>query len=362
MAWRNKMSEGPPPFDSSPNALLVTASYDLNIRLWQLSTGKSIGTIPHNEGQVNALSLTSTGRDLAVGAWQRVRIYDVSSGKDPKATIELPKNVSVVGFEATGRWMYTGGEDGVCRIWEMRNNQLVANRLLSFSGAGVTSIVPNINQTDIFISTSCGHVWIWDVVNHMFMRLPMPDDLKMQEHVQKLAVIQHVQKLAVHPSGKKLTGVTNQGRLLCWDLMTRQVEANSFDMFKSPIVPIEQDTGTYGCLRDEDKNHRMQQGHGLSCRYSPDGKYIVASGSEQDIYVFNSETMEQVVAFQTGCGWNWDAIFSSEGKQPRNFRYIFTGGNDNQVKIWDFKNEKKVAQWEGHLKPITAMCMNGYTS
>lgn len=49
--------------------------------------------------KVNALSLTSTGRDLAVGAWQKVRIYDVSSGKDPKATIELPKNVTVVGFE-----------------------------------------------------------------------------------------------------------------------------------------------------------------------------------------------------------------------------------------------------------------------
>uniref|UniRef100_A0A1I7TWZ6 Target of rapamycin complex subunit lst8 n=1 Tax=Caenorhabditis tropicalis TaxID=1561998 RepID=A0A1I7TWZ6_9PELO len=350
MAWRNKMNtvEGPPPYDSSPNALLVTASYDLNIRLWELATGKSIGAIPHSEGQVNALSLTSTGRDLAVGAYQRVRIYDVSSGKDPKATIELPKNVTVVGFEATGRWMYTGGEDGVCRIWEMRNNQLVANRLLSFSGSGITSIAPNINQTDIFISTNSGHVFIWDVVNHMFMRLPMPEDLKMQEHIQKLAV---------HPSGKKLSGVTNQGRLLCWDLMTRQVEAaNSFDMFKSPIVPIEQDTGTYGCLRDEDKHHKMQQGHGLSCRYSPDGKWIVASGSEEDVYVFNSETMEQVASLQTGCGWNWDAIFSSEG------RYIFTGGNDNQVKIWDVVNSKKVAQWDGHVKPITAMCMNGSTS
>ena len=105
-----------------------------------------------------------------------------------------------------------------------------------------------------------------------------------------------------------------QGRLLCWDLMTRQVESHSFDMFKSPIVPIEQDTATYGCLRDEDKHHRIQHGHGLSCRYSPDGKWIVASGSEQDVYVFNSESMEQVATLHTGCGWNWDAIFSSEGR------------------------------------------------
>ncbi|CCD64224.1 Target of rapamycin complex subunit lst8 [Caenorhabditis elegans] len=353
MAWRNKMNtnqvptEAPPSFDPSPHALLVSASYDLTIRLWQLSTGKCIGTIPHNEGQVNALSLTSTGRDLAVGAWQKVRIYDVSSGKDPKATIELPKNVTVVGFEAAGRWMYTGGDDGVCRIWEMRNNQLVANRLLSFPGSTVTSIVPNTHQTHLFVSTNSAHVWVWDVVNHIFMRLPMPDDLKMQEFVQKLAV---------HPSGKKLTGITNKGRLLCWDLMTREVvESSAFDMFKSPIVPIEQDTGTYGCLRDEDKHYKMREGHGLSCRYSPDGKYIVASGSEKEVYVFNSETMEIKGSLQTECGWNWDAIFSSEG------RYIFTGGNDNQVKIWDVENNKKVAQWDGHIKPLTAMCMNGPT-
>ncbi|CAI2307297.1 unnamed protein product [Caenorhabditis sp. 36 PRJEB53466] len=346
MAWRSRMitMDPPPPFDATPNALLVSASYDQSIRLWNLNSGKGIGTIPHNEGQVNALSLTSTGRDLAVGGWQRVRIYDVSSGKDPKATIELPKNVTVVGFEATGRWMFTGGDDGVCRIWEMRNNQLVANRLLAFTPSQVTSIVPNINQTDLFISTNAGHVYIWDVVNHMFMRLPMPD---------KMHILEHVQRLTVHPSGKKLTGLTNKGRLLCWDLMTRQVEANSFDMFKSPIVPVEQETGTYAYLRDEDRVHRMPRGYGLSCRYSPDGKWIVASGSDQEVVVINSETMEQVACLRTGCSWNWDAIFSSEG------RYIFTGGGDNQVKIWDVVSGSKVAQWDGHIKPITAMCVNG---
>ena len=32
----------------------------------------------------------------------------------------ISKNVTAVGFCDTGKWMYTGGEDGTARIWDLR--------------------------------------------------------------------------------------------------------------------------------------------------------------------------------------------------------------------------------------------------
>ena len=32
----------------------------------------------------------------------------------------ISKNITDVGFCETGKWMYTGGEDGTARIWDLR--------------------------------------------------------------------------------------------------------------------------------------------------------------------------------------------------------------------------------------------------
>ncbi|CAI5437699.1 unnamed protein product [Caenorhabditis angaria] len=323
-----------------PENLLVSASYDQTIKIWNIADGRMEATIQHNEGQVNALSLTTNGRDLALGAWQKVRIYDVSMSKDPKATIDLPKNVTVVGFEISGRWMYTGGDDGACRIWEMRSNQLVANRTLSFTPAQVTSMVPHVNQTEMFISTNAGQVIVWDVTSNETHQLPMPE---------KLGLLESVQKLSVRPDGKRLSGITNRGRLLCWDVKTRQIDPVPNNRFDNII----QNDKWYGTLINKDNEDcRLNNGYGLSCRYSSDGSHIVASSSGPDIHVFNAETLRQVATLRTDCEWNWDAIFSPDGK------HIFSGGSDAKIKVWETATASRVTHYEGHVKPITAMCIN----
>ena len=32
----------------------------------------------------------------------------------------ISKNITAVGFCENGKWMYTGGEDGTARIWDLR--------------------------------------------------------------------------------------------------------------------------------------------------------------------------------------------------------------------------------------------------
>lgn len=69
---------------------------------------------------------------MALGAWQNLRMYSL---KEPTThglhtfNVHDQKNVTAVGFQADGKWMYTGGEDGMAKIWDMRATQLNCQRI-----------------------------------------------------------------------------------------------------------------------------------------------------------------------------------------------------------------------------------------
>ncbi|KAF1746396.1 hypothetical protein GCK72_022850 [Caenorhabditis remanei] len=135
--------------------MLASASYDRTIRIWSLRTGKCVKFIDYQISQINTMNFTGTGRDLVVGSFQRADLFDINSGFTPKATVQVPKNVTAVGFEKNGRWMYTGGEEGTCRLWEMRSGRMIVVCALSLK-THVLSMAVNTNQTELFVSTACG--------------------------------------------------------------------------------------------------------------------------------------------------------------------------------------------------------------
>lgn len=71
---------------------------------------------------MNILQISPDRKSVAAGGFQHVRIYDVQ-GQATNPTINLEgilKNVTTLGFNKDGSWMFTGGEDGSARIWDLR--------------------------------------------------------------------------------------------------------------------------------------------------------------------------------------------------------------------------------------------------
>ena len=64
---------------------------------------------------------------LLVAGYQHIRMYDLnSSNPNPIINYEgVSKNVTGVGFQEEGKWMYTGGEDCSARIWDLRYCSMV---------------------------------------------------------------------------------------------------------------------------------------------------------------------------------------------------------------------------------------------
>lgn len=81
---------------------------------------------------------------LAAG-YQHIRMYDLNSN-NPNPVINydgVSKNITSVGFHEDGRWMYTGGEDCMARIWDLRWAQAAGPPPAAPRGSGAGCTLSN---------------------------------------------------------------------------------------------------------------------------------------------------------------------------------------------------------------------------
>jgi G protein beta subunit-like protein len=71
---------------------------------------------------VNRLDITPDKQFIVAAGNPHVRLFDVNSN-NPNPVVSFDghtNNVTSVGFQKDGRWMYTGCEDGMVKIWDLR--------------------------------------------------------------------------------------------------------------------------------------------------------------------------------------------------------------------------------------------------
>jgi target of rapamycin complex subunit LST8 len=96
--------------------------------------------------------------------YQHIRMYELnSSNANPVVNCEgLTKNVTSVGFQEDGKWMFTGGEDCSARIWDLRKGSMQCQRIFQVS-APVNCVCLHPNQAELIVGDQSGIIHIWDL-------------------------------------------------------------------------------------------------------------------------------------------------------------------------------------------------------
>src|SRR5439155_1659410 len=85
-------------------ATAATASADKTVKLWDLSTGKELGTLQGHSGAVRAVAFDIAGTRVATaGVDKTVRIWSVATGKDITAFTGHTSEATSLVFTADGR-------------------------------------------------------------------------------------------------------------------------------------------------------------------------------------------------------------------------------------------------------------------
>ena len=156
--------------DPSPaceEVILATAGYDHCIKFWMAHTGECVLSLQHPDSQVNAMEISPDGQLLAACGYQHIRMFDVNNTKpNPIVNYEgVSKNVMAVGFQEDGKWMYTGGEDGTVKVWDLRMNNTLQSQRVYQAGHPVNSVKLHPNQQELLLGDQSGTVHIWNLAS-----------------------------------------------------------------------------------------------------------------------------------------------------------------------------------------------------
>ncbi|KAI9889662.1 MAG: protein with putative role during mitosis [Vezdaea aestivalis] len=213
--------------------LLASCSSDLTIKLWDPSDEyKNIRTLPGHDHSVSAVRFISNGTtggpatgNLLVSASRdkTLRMWDVSTGYCVKTLRGHADWVRTVEPSFDGRWLLSAGNDQTARIWDASTGEAKATFLghehviecccfappASYGHlaalAGLKKPPPSSSSGE-FLATGCRDksIKIWDGRGTLIKTLVGNDNW--------------VRGLVFHPGGKYLISVGDDKTIRCWDL------------------------------------------------------------------------------------------------------------------------------------------------
>jgi len=326
--------------ESSPaedEVILATAGYDHCIKFWTAHTGKCMGTLQHPDSQVNAMEISPDGQLLAACGYQHIRMFDVHNTRpNPVVDFEgVSKNVMAVGFQEEGRWMYTGGEDGTVKIWDLRMRNLQCQRIFQ-AGNIVNSVELHPNQQEVLVGDAVGNVHVWNLSSEWHQSILHEKDAS-------------IQSVDIDAAGNMIAAITNKGT--CY-MSTFPISANA----------TAEDWTLNSMFKPETKTNKIvaHQRYGLKCKFSPDSKFLVTTSADQTAKLWDTTNQEFISELTVeGQRWVWDVAFSADSQ------YMFTASSDGVARLWSIPTKpevKRTYKENGHTKAVTCLAFRDGTS
>lgn len=178
------------------SVVLATAGYDHKIRFWEAPNGVCIRIIKFVDSQINRLEITPDKQFIAAAGNPYVRLYEIHNGggqynnsssstsggsnslspdtnnngshshqqqqqQEDVLTLQgHTGNVTSLGFQRDGRYLYTGSEDGTIKVWDLRNPHFCR----SFDvGCAVNSVCLRSDRDEFISGDQNGFVKFWDL-------------------------------------------------------------------------------------------------------------------------------------------------------------------------------------------------------
>lgn len=307
-----------------PSVVLATAGYDHTIRFWEATSGRNYKTLQYPDSQVNKLEITPDKQYLAAAGNPHIRLYEVNSNLlPPVLSYEHASNVTAVGFQCDGKWMYSGSEDGTVKIWDLRAPGFQREYE---SRAAVNTVVLHPNQQELISGDQNGNIRVWDLTANScsFELVPEVDTA--------------VRSLTVMWDGSLVVAANNNGTCYVWRLLRGNQMMTHFE-------PL----------------HKLQAHNAyiLKCLLSPEycepNRYLATTSSDKTVKIWNVDGFTLERTLEGHQRWVWDCVFSVDGA------FLVTASSDATARLWEIQTGEAIRIYQGHLKATICCALHDGT-
>lgn len=324
-----------------PSVVLATSSYDHTIRFWEAPSGICYRTIQHPESQVNALAISPDKQCLATAGFKHVRLYSIGTNNpNPIKNFEgHTANVTCVGFQREGKWMFTGSEDQTIKIWDLRSCR--CTREYKCLG-GVNSLSLHPNQGELFSGDQNGNVRIWDLAADQCVQELVPDE--------EVAI----RSVCVGDNGKICVAANNKGVVFVWNIHYDN-NTNSSNNNNANNTPNGTRTGSITNSVSQLQPLKKIQAHKkyiLKALLSPDCRQLATASADHTVKLWRTDDWTLHKTLSGHQRWVWDAAYSADSA------YLVTASSDNSARLWDLSRGETIRHYTGHHKPVVCVALN----
>ena len=144
---------------------VVSGSVDKSVRLWNVTTGKCVGKLKGHQKGVTSVSVSPINPQIVCSGSidTSAAIWDARANKRVRKLMGHTESVDACSISNDGELLCSAGADGVMRIWELSTGQCI-NVLRGSTKGWIYSVNFSPTQRNILsVGTHQHNVEIWDV-------------------------------------------------------------------------------------------------------------------------------------------------------------------------------------------------------
>ena len=310
---------------------------------------------------------------------KQIRLFEVNSS-NPQPVLSYDGhagNVTALGFQRDGKWMFSGSEDGTLRLWDLRAPGCQREYA---SRAPVNAVALHPNQGELISGDAAGNIRVWDLTAGACSCELVPE------------VGTAVRSLSVAADGGLVVAANSAGTCYVWRAARgggghvsssdggggggnvlgmgnggggEDPNSNNGDGSATPPPPLSSANGpatpppsssSTATATHFEPLHKLRAHPGryvLKALLSPDARQLATAASDRTVKLWDVDSGFALERTLRGhARWVWDCVFSVDGA------YLVTASSDCTGRLWDLATGDAIRVYSGHHKAAVCCALN----